>query len=267
MTGVELATKEVSTKWVANLPHVISSINGRTKKSRKKKDLDPEIVYNGAKDMLEQGTKARYALDKPIDVVDGKRLHGAFRESDIRWSVEPKKITQVIVVPNMPVLYILNDDVTVAYTRKQLQPVEKESMPTIENFPQDYFKMEKVESISNRRKINNTIVFTVKWEGEKQTDIINRSDLMKYVPDMVRDYESKHINNKKNKKNKNYLKTSCIKMSQREIKFGSIEFETSLSFSISVSFSSLSFSSLSFSSSLSLSSSSLSLSSLSLLST
>ena len=72
--------------------------------------------------MLPVGTKVRIKLDKPVDTF-GKRLEGNhFRATDLRWSVKIYTITNVLLTPNQPILYQVDNEKT-AYTYNQLQVV------------------------------------------------------------------------------------------------------------------------------------------------
>ena len=71
--------------------------------------------------MLGIGDKVRILLDYPQDV-HGKRLSGdKFRSSDIRWTREVYKITEVLLKPDAPPMYLTNKNDHVARTKGQLQ--------------------------------------------------------------------------------------------------------------------------------------------------
>ena len=59
------------------------------------------------------GTKVRVKLDNPI----GNKLHGKFRNSDIRFSKEVHTITDIILSPHQPPLYELDDSNKALYTK------------------------------------------------------------------------------------------------------------------------------------------------------
>jgi hypothetical protein len=52
-----------------------------------------------------------------------QRLHGKFRQGDVRWDKTPKPITQIYLRPNQPPMYKIGDNKNVAYTKNQLQIV------------------------------------------------------------------------------------------------------------------------------------------------
>ena len=74
------------------------------------------------------GNKVHVALDKPIDYLTSKQLHGtSFRGSDIRWHPKIKVIREILLRPDTPMMYLVSDedkpnhlDAT-AYTRNKLQ--------------------------------------------------------------------------------------------------------------------------------------------------
>ena len=57
-------------------------------------------------------------------------MHGTFRSADIRWSVEPRVVKDVLIRPNLPPMYLLNGDIgkqhtdNIARTFQQLQVIE-----------------------------------------------------------------------------------------------------------------------------------------------
>ena len=61
-------------------------------------------------------------LDHPISL-DGKKLSGKFRSSDIRWSLKTYTIKEVLLRPGMPPQYLTSKTNEVAYSKEQLQLV------------------------------------------------------------------------------------------------------------------------------------------------
>ena len=95
----------------------------------------------------------RLQLDAPIDYPTGKREHGyRFRETDIRWTVEPHVITNYILKPGLPPMYIVDNDDSTAYTKKQLQlvndndPIPNESViqPAEKINNEDAYEVDKI---------------------------------------------------------------------------------------------------------------------------
>ena len=135
MTGQELLTGKKSVEWVEDLPVIVKAINKKAQPIKiPKKNTLPQCDGDSCK-LLDIGTKVRRILDQPINAYDGKKLHGKFRSSDIRWKNEPRTITNILLMSGQPPLYQLDDgkggtDRRVAYTKNQLQVIPKnEQLP------------------------------------------------------------------------------------------------------------------------------------------
>jgi len=142
-TEQEILTGEPSTQWIEDLPIYIKIINKNLKKTKcNPLDLKWEPRCNGdACDLLNEGTKVRAKLDHPINPATGERLMengGRFRATDIRWNPEIRTIEKIVLNPNQPPMYILNDnghdalaskqsrrvkDAEIGYTKNQLQVI------------------------------------------------------------------------------------------------------------------------------------------------
>ena len=93
-------------------------------------------------------------------------------------------------------MYIVDNDNTTAFTKKQLQPVnDNDTMPNhtvilpikkINN--QDAYE---VETILDKKKIKNKIHYLVKWKGYTATHNSwePRTILMEDVSDLIKQYE------------------------------------------------------------------------------
>ena len=118
----ELKTKEENREWVKYLPDVVKAINNALPPPIDKLISDEPIANKDDTDVLPIGTKVRILLEYPINIVNGKRLHGIFRSSDIRWSRDIKEITDIALNPGMPIMYkVGNEDFL--RTRNQIQVV------------------------------------------------------------------------------------------------------------------------------------------------
>ena len=105
-------------------------------KSKIPDKIDEPIYTPESGKIIPIGTKVRASLDYPIDVATGKRLHGIFRSSDIRWGIEPRTVTEVLIRPNIPVMYLLDgtkdtrrhtDEIARSFQQLQIiQPNEKD---------------------------------------------------------------------------------------------------------------------------------------------
>jgi hypothetical protein len=159
------------------------------------------------REILPEGTKIRVALDAPVDVISGKRLHGKFRDTDIRYEIKPKEIKQVIIQPGQPPLYLVSDaagetDHTQAYTKGQLLPVKPDEQGPREAAIRPIKKKDEktkkevktyiVEKILDRKKENNRVMYKIKWKGFRDSTWEPRVELMKDVSKLILEYEKEH---------------------------------------------------------------------------
>lgn len=196
MIEQELLTDEPSVEWVDDLPKIIREMN---KKEKKKKIVKPTDDYQCAGDacnILDQGTLVRIPLDAPIDVVSGKRLHGKFRDTDIRWEIKPKKITRSILKPNKPPLYLVEGDTHTVYTKNQLQVYdESEQAPRKESFrpiKSNIGDLYVVDKILDKKKIKNRFHYLIKWKHGPETWEPIKT-MQQDIPDLVKQFEENNI--------------------------------------------------------------------------
>ena len=132
----ELEENKPDTNWTDDLPHIVRYMNKRLKRKVEKEITIPDIKCKGEScNLLEEGTKVRVVLDAPHELT-GKKLHGKFRETDIRWEREPTTITQQILTPGQPPLYLTERYPHTPYIREDLQIVrENESNPPVKKLP------------------------------------------------------------------------------------------------------------------------------------
>ncbi len=208
MTEEELITGEESTTWVESLPNVVKDINEYTEE---KKTLKPkkEVKIENLKVLckgdackpLEQGTLVRVALDVPKNNVTGKRLDNKFRETDVRYDLKPRTVMKTLMSPGSPIMYLLDDgkggtDYNTAYTKSQLQQIPaneklKPAEQVVRGQKDKGVKKYVIEELLERKKVKNKIMFVVKWKGFKDTTLEPRSNLIKDVPDLVKEFEAK----------------------------------------------------------------------------
>lgn len=187
--GQEIINKETSREWVEDLPKIIIQINKHYSHDPPKIDPekdDPVKCKEGTKscDMLAMGTPVRVQLDNPVDAVETKRLNGSFRIGDIRWSQKIGAITQVFLRPNFPIMYQVDNNNNVAYTRNQLQVVKSDEK-------QPYAKNQRrllVEELVERIKKGNKIYYRVKWSDGTVSDQL-RSELYEDIPGLIDEFE------------------------------------------------------------------------------
>lgn len=205
MAAQEIITGQQSKEWVDDLPLLIKLLNEHIKKreSKRKQKLDDlpnePIAEGSATQLLEAGDKVRPALEYPVDLATGAKLHGKFRSSDIKWDPKPKVIKEVLLQPNQPPLYLLEGNVgdrkitPIAYTKNQLNVVGKnEKLPDVKLIRKEP-KQWIVEKIVGKKKLKNKIYFKVRWKGfqEKDDTFEPRATLIKEIPELVAEFEKK----------------------------------------------------------------------------
>jgi len=182
----ELHSGEQNTEWVKHIRNIIKTINKHYEQKPEVIDADELPRASGdSRHMYVIGTKVRKQLDNPIGST-GEKLFGKFRATDYRWSTKVSTITRVFILPDSPPLYQLDNNNQVAYTKNQLQKVDDD-----EKLPKR-IESEKytIEKLTKRFKKNGKIYFTVKWHNYNKTTDEPRSELIKDVPDLVREFES-----------------------------------------------------------------------------
>jgi len=128
LTAQEIKTKKYNVKWTKDLTNLLNLINEFTKKTYTPKtdfnEFEIKLTTNKKYHIIPIGTKVRTALFEPIDVVKNKKVMGKFRSGDIRWS-KPKTITNIILRPNSPIMYSVDNDNLTLYTREKIQLITK----------------------------------------------------------------------------------------------------------------------------------------------
>jgi hypothetical protein len=124
MLKKELENGQINRKWVYLVPKVIKLINEHF--SHKAITPNPDLLVKTDKfsqDILPEGTSVRVQLDNPVDI-QGKKLIGKFRTGDLRFENKIRHITRFYLRPNQPVLYQIDGNGKVSYTKYQLQVVK-----------------------------------------------------------------------------------------------------------------------------------------------
>jgi hypothetical protein len=199
----ELLTGEPAQAWIDDLPKIIKAMNKKTesqKLQKKWKKLPDEPTFENKSDarhLLLQGTKVRVALERPQGV-QGEKLHGKFRSSDIRWDPQERVIRQVILTPGQPPMYLLDGKVgplkvdLTAYTKAQLQeinPNEEYPESSVIKNP-NKVKTFQIQNILAKKKVKGKWMLEIKWRGWKDSTWEPRSEIIKDQPDLVRKFES-----------------------------------------------------------------------------
>ena len=129
MLGKELRMKRIVRAWTKNLPEVVKLINAHQKaqgkvREKKLREAPLEIRCEGDTcNVLPVGTKVRVMEDTPVDV-KGKKLHGKFRVTDMRWGNQVRTIVDQVFRPYQPPMYKVSGVDLINYTKNQLQVVK-----------------------------------------------------------------------------------------------------------------------------------------------
>lgn len=122
----ELKTGKRSVDWYQTKEHfrkVVAEMNKESKSKPTTENLsDKPFVSKANKDLLDVGQEVRVLLDEPLDIASKKKLSGKFRATDIRWSLDIKKIKWVVLNPGYPPMYRVSGENHLR-TIQQLQKV------------------------------------------------------------------------------------------------------------------------------------------------
>ena len=141
---------------------------------------------------MDIGQKVRIKLDVPKEYINDNKLHGNFRAGDIRWTPEFHTITNILMQPNRPVLYTIDDKMFPAYNRNELQVVtEGDDEPDAKKLIIKNIKGRTyiIKDIIDKKKEKNKIYYKILWKGFKTPSWELRSELIKSNKDLINDYE------------------------------------------------------------------------------
>jgi hypothetical protein len=182
MTSQELITGEVSKEWVDDLKGLIEVLN-----ENKKKPLEQEInplpivdKYSGK--LLSIGQKVRLLLDYPVNNTNKARLGGKFRSTDVRWTQKIYKITEVLLKPGYPPMYLTDADDDVARTKNQLAKVRRNEEEPDARFIRGETEFHIISGILDKKIENRKTYYLTKWKGKNKeptwepANIFNRTD-------------------------------------------------------------------------------------------
>jgi hypothetical protein len=181
MASQELLTGEVSKEWVSDLKPLMEVLN-----KRKKKPLTQEInplplvdEYNGK--LLQIGQKVRLKLDYPINNTNNARLNGTFRSSDIKWSPKVYKITEVLLKPGFPPMYLTDINDNVARNKNQLAKVRRNEAEPEAKFIRGTPEFHIITGILDKEvRPDKKTYYLIKYKGYEggtweKADILNRT--------------------------------------------------------------------------------------------
>ena len=72
-------------------------------------------------------------LSNPVNLVDGRRVHGKFRITDVRWTKNIGIVTQIYLNPGAIPMYQIDGNDNVSYSKAQLQIVKTDEVQPTED--------------------------------------------------------------------------------------------------------------------------------------
>jgi len=183
----EINNDATSRSWVDIVPDVIKLMNKHL--SQKVVEPNPDIPPRTNKfsaDVLDLGTAVRIQLDNPIGYVEGDKLHGKFRVGDIRWTKEVHRITRIFLRPNQPVMYQVDNNNKVAYTKYQLQVVKEDEVKPSSKSQRKFYAQE----IISKRKVKGKVYYKVLWEDGDITEQ-DGNQVREELPDLLKDFNKR----------------------------------------------------------------------------
>ena len=207
MTAEELLTNQVSRNWTDILPDIIRAMNKHySEKLKKMKKIKQDNDIRCKDDtciLLEIGTKVRAILDEPKNVMGEKQI-GRFRAGDIRFDPKIRIVKNIILNPNQPPMYMLDnknqpDGIDkVLYTKNQLQVIpEDEEAPVGEivlkgrlNNPETTYV---INRILDKKKMKGKYYVLVSWKGfgPEYNSWEPLNEIKKDAPDILKEFENK----------------------------------------------------------------------------
>jgi hypothetical protein len=204
ITETQISTKQSSSAWLHLIKPIVAITNKKTNSNMEKHPpktnfpLDDNNMFpvsNNPLQLLKEGQEVRVQLDKPKDS-EGNKLYGGFRSSDIRYDPTIRTIEGVYLAPSQPVMYYLDGGKKVMYTRQQLQKVTKYELRIPDKEVEEPIEQRfKVKKLLEREKRGRLFYFKVKWDVPRNTPDSTtwekRNELMKDIPQMVKNFEAK----------------------------------------------------------------------------
>jgi hypothetical protein len=225
----QIATGREYNKWIHILPEVVEALNDKMVKLPPLKHEERAIatgkdvpklldkfidkidsgetipiiskgIARGSKisaQTLDEGTKVRVKLEAPESVIDGSKLSGKFRASDIKWERKTSKITGLALNPNQPPLYKVSGHERAVYSKNELQPVKSSDILNVKDVePSSHYIIEKI--LAHRIR-NKKIEYKIKWEHYSDPDSYTweskeslLTDAGTKVKKLIKDYDNAH---------------------------------------------------------------------------
>lgn len=165
MASEELLTGQISRYWKNDLKELITVLNKHLPKPITQPKSNHILYDKYSGDLIPIGARVRVLLDHPEDTYKGNWLSGKFRASDIRWSPEIHRITDLELEPGFPPLYIIDDNYNVKRTKHQLQIVSDNIIPPDNKYIREKSEFHIINKIIDKKKIKNKIYYLINWRG------------------------------------------------------------------------------------------------------
>lgn len=112
-------------EWLVYLPDILEAINKR-KMKKMRKPVDDVLCREDTSEceVYKIGDEVRVMLDYPKSF-QGNKLHGSFRSGDIRWSLKPHIIENVLLMKNRPIRYVVSGVNDTTYSKFELKPYKE----------------------------------------------------------------------------------------------------------------------------------------------
>ena len=176
-------------KWLHLLPSVVKILNDEKKIPMTKEIHDLPLITKDNGDMLEIGQPVRLQLEKPKNYVTDASLQGGFRTGDKRWTNDTYKITDLLLKPGFPPMYLTDSNDNVARTKNQLSVVKNNEIEQNAKYAGGDENLDRViKEILDFRRITrggkSFQEYKIKWVGYNEpewvsTNLFNRTTDLK----------------------------------------------------------------------------------------
>ena len=203
----ELITNETSRAWIKDLPNIIKAMNKKVVRTKRPKQDNEPHATGDSSILLNVGDRVRVMLEVPEDVANGKKLRGKFRSGDIRWNKTIRVISEILMGPNSPIMYLLENinkhdttnihpfDNSASYTKNQLQLVKNnEIKPSFEQIRPEQDKLFIVDTIICKKVDNKKVFYKIHWRGfpNSYDSWEPEKSIIEDVPHVVKQFEDTH---------------------------------------------------------------------------
>ena len=160
MNTHEIETGKQYKEWTNIVGDVREALNGYIKNKRKPLPVNIRTYtyptwFSEVEPKYKVGDLVYIKLDEPRNALGYKQNTKAFREGDMRWSFEPKKIKQVLYYTGkIPYRYMVNTYPNVSFTEAQLQPAKGAEDETFV-----------IRKLLNKRQRKSQTEYLVWWQG------------------------------------------------------------------------------------------------------